>query len=107
MDYEKRFSDPNYFNSILTELQQEIRTKLSYCKDDYARSFDDLVMLTTNKQERSPEGGRGIRFEKNSASDLIRMAETSGYIQGLEFALDEIKIALGVIFYKKLNGEEK
>lgn len=89
------------FNSILDSLQKEIRSKLTYCKDDYARSFDDLLMLTTNKQERSPEGGRGICFEKNSASDLIRMAETSGYIRGLEFALDEIKIALGVIFSMK------
>ena len=95
------------FNSVFTELQQEILAKLAYCKDDYARSFDNLLMLTTNKQERSPEGGRGICFERNSASDLIRMAETSGYISGLEFALDEIKIALAEFFYEKPNGEEK
>ena len=83
-------------------LKKELETKRKYCTEEYERLLDDIRYDVP----RQTSADRSICFEHNNGNRLISMAECTGFLRGLEFAMDISNIALYSAYLEKKKEEE-
>ena len=89
---------------LLTKMYGRLDAELKDKRDSYAESYKRLLQDVTYDVSRQSSADRSICFEHNTSSILISMADCTGFIRGIEFAMEELMIAMHATYLELKEG---